>query len=54
MKQDHRKLSHDVLEEIRIRSVKMVVRSGMRNKDVCKIMEVGVQMLSTWLGKYRK
>ena len=54
MRSDNRKLSHDVLEEIRIRSVKMVVKSWMRNKEVCEIMEVWVQMLSVWLGKYRE
>lgn len=54
MKKDHRRLSHDVLEEIRIRSVKMVVKSGMRNKEVCEIMEVGVPMLSKWIGMYRE
>lgn len=54
MKKDHRKLSHDVLEEIRIKSVKMVVKNGLKNKDVCSLMEVGVQMLSTWIGMYKK
>lgn len=54
MRTDNRKLSHEVLEEIRIRSVKMVVKSRMKNTEVCEIMEVGIQMLSVWLGKYRK
>lgn len=53
MKRDLRSLSHDVLEELRIRSVKMVVKLSMPNTEVCRIMEIDPTLLSKWTGMYR-
>jgi transposase len=54
MKKNNRALSHEVLEDIRIRSVKMVVKSRISNKEVCEIMEIGISSLSLWMKLYRE
>ncbi len=54
MKQDLRKLTHEATELLRIRSVKMVVKSNLSNTEVCNLMEIDPTLLSKWMGLYRK
>lgn len=54
MKRDMRTLSHDVLEDIRIRSVRMVIKSQLQNSEVCEIMEIQGPVLSKWIGMYKR